>query len=44
MKTIKEITTALKEATQIEPWMEAIKRDERAGVQKAWASFERRVA
>ena len=44
MKTIKEITIALKEATQIEPWMEAIKRDERAGVQKAWASFERRLA
>ena len=44
MKTIKEITIALKEATQIEPWMEAIKRDERAGVQKAWTSFERRLA
>ena len=29
MKTIKEITTALKEATQIEPWMEAIQQDER---------------
>lgn len=44
MKTIKEITKALKEATQIEPWMEAIQQDERASVQKAWAQFEKRMA
>ena len=44
MKTIKEITLALKEATQLEPWMEAIKQDERASVQKAWAQFEKRMA
>ena len=44
MKTIKEITIALKQATQLEPWMDAIKQDGRAGVQKAWASFEKRLA
>ncbi len=44
MKTIKEITIALKQATQLEPWMDAIQRDERAGVQRAWASFEKRLA
>lgn len=44
MKTIKEITIALKEATQIEPWMEAIQQDERASVQKAWMQFEKRMA
>ena len=44
MKTIKEITKALKEATQIEPWMEAIQQDERVSVQKAWAQFEKRMA
>lgn len=44
MKTIKEITAALKAAQQLEPWMEDIKKDERAGVQKAWASFEKRLA
>lgn len=43
MKTIKEITTALKEATQIEPWMEPIAQDERAGVIKAWAQFQKRL-
>ena len=44
MKTIKEITRALREATQIETWMEAIQQDERASVQKAWAQFEKRMA
>lgn len=43
MKTIKEITAALKEATQIEPWMEPIIQDERAGVVKAWAQFQKRL-
>ncbi len=44
MKTIKEITVALKSAEYIEPWMEEIKQDTRAGVQKAWGSFEKRLA
>ena len=44
MNTIKEITAALKNAEQIEPWMEEIKQDGRAGVQKAWAAFEKRMA
>lgn len=44
MKTIKDITMALKEAAQIEPWMTAIQQDERAGVQKAWESFKKRLA
>lgn len=43
MKTIKDITQSLKEATQIEPWMEAIQQDERAGVVKAWAQFQKRL-
>ncbi len=43
MKTIKEITAALKAAEQIEPWMKEIQRDERTGVQKAWAAFEKRM-
>ncbi|WP_042471877.1 ribonuclease HII [Bacillus ndiopicus] len=43
MQTIKEITTALKAATQQEPWMEAIQQDERAGVQKAWQQFLKRM-
>lgn len=30
MKTIKEITEALKTAAQIEPWMDDIVKDERA--------------
>lgn len=43
MKTIKEITQALKEATEQEQWMTEIATDERAGVQKAWAQFQRRL-
>jgi ribonuclease HII len=43
MKTIKEITTAFKEATKEETWMAAYKEDERAAVQKAIASFEKRM-
>jgi ribonuclease HII len=44
MKTIKEITTAYKEALQYEEWMDAFKLDERAAVQKAIVSFEKRMA
>lgn len=43
MKTIKEITQALKEATQIEQWMTEIAQDERAGVVKAWTQFQKRL-
>lgn len=43
MTSIKEITTALKEASTYEVWMEDIRLDERLGVQKAWASFEKRM-
>ena len=43
MKTIKEITQALKEATQIEDWMTEIAQDERAGVVKAWSQFQKRL-
>lgn len=43
MKTIKEITIALKLAEQIEPWMDAIAQDERSGVQKAWLQFQKRM-
>ena len=43
MKTIKEITQALKQAEKIEAWMEDIQQDERASVQKAWASFQKRL-
>lgn len=43
MKTIKEITQALKEATQLEDWMNEIAQDERAGVVKAWAQFQKRL-
>lgn len=44
MKTIKEITAALKAAENIEPWMEEIEQDERASIQKAWAQFQKRLA
>ena len=44
MKTIKEITQALKEATAIEPWMAEIAQDERSGVVKAWTQFQKRLA
>lgn len=43
MKTIKEITNLLKEATSFEPWMEEIKEDERVGVQKAFAQWKRKM-
>lgn len=43
MKTIKEITEALKTAAQIEPWMDFIVKDERSGVQKAWIQFQKRL-
>lgn len=42
MKTIKEITQALKMAQHYEPWMDAIQEDERSGVQKAWQQFCKR--
>ncbi len=43
MKTIKEITEALKAATQIEDWMAPIQEDERSGVVKVWAQFQKRL-
>ena len=43
VKTIKEITIALKEANQYESWMEEIQKDERAGVQKAWKQWNNRI-
>lgn len=43
MKTIKEITTALKQATAMEPWIEQLYEDERASVQKALVQFEKRL-
>lgn len=43
MQTIKEITLALKAATTYEPWMEALQQDSRAGVQKAWQQFIKRM-
>jgi len=42
MKTIKEITAALKEAEDWQEWMTAVATDERAGVQKAWLSWKKR--
>ncbi|GAB0167186.1 ribonuclease HII [Lysinibacillus sp. CTST325] len=42
MKTIKEITTALKEAEEWQDWMTRVATDERAGVQKAWQSWQKR--
>ncbi|MFF2794467.1 ribonuclease HII [Lysinibacillus xylanilyticus] len=42
MKTIKEITTALKKAGEWQDWMTGVATDERAGVQKAWQSWEKR--
>lgn len=43
MQTIKEITATLKAATKEEQWMEAIKVDQRAGVQKVWQQFLKRL-
>ena len=42
MKTIKEITIALKEAEEWQDWMQDLASDERAGVQKAWQSWQKR--
>ncbi|MGE7689240.1 ribonuclease HII [Lysinibacillus sp. NPDC097214] len=42
MKTIKEITTALKETEEWQDWMTSVATDERAGVQKAWQSWNKR--
>lgn len=42
MKTIKEITTALKDAKEWQDWMIEIEADERAGVQKAWLTWQKR--
>ncbi|QPQ32060.1 ribonuclease HII [Lysinibacillus sp. JNUCC 51] len=42
MKTIKEITTALKEVEEWQDWMTGIATDERAGVQKAWQGWKKR--
>lgn len=44
MKTIKEITEALKSANQYEEWMKKLETDERAAVKKAYASFQKRIA
>lgn len=43
MKTIKEITEALKSANTYEPWMKELENDERAGVQKAFLQFKKRL-
>lgn len=43
MKTIKEITAAFKVAEKYEQWMDEFKVDERTAVQKAMASFEKRL-
>lgn len=43
MKTIKEITAALKEAKNYMDWMEPLKLDERAAVHKALIQFEKRM-
>jgi len=39
MKTVKEITMHLQQASNFEEWMKEIENDERAGVKKAWASW-----
>ncbi|ATP39334.1 ribonuclease HII [Solibacillus sp. R5-41] len=43
MKTIKEITQALKMAQHYEPWMDGIQEDGRSGVQKAWQQYCKRL-
>ena len=43
MKTIKEITAAFKVAKSYEAWMDEFKLDERNAVQKAIASFDKRM-
>lgn len=44
MKTIKEITLALQQATVKEQWIIDLQQDERKGVQKALQQFEKRLA
>lgn len=44
VKTIKEITNALNMATEYESWMDELKVDSRAGVQKAFQQWEKRRA
>jgi len=43
LKTIKDITNALKTAHNYEEWMKDIAQDERAGVQKAWLQFQKKI-
>lgn len=43
MKTIKEITNALNATDNYEDWMEELEKDERAGVQKAYAQWKRKL-
>lgn len=43
LKTIKDITNALKQVYVYEEWMEEIAKDERLGVQKAWSQFQKRL-
>lgn len=43
MKTIKEITEALNSTNKYEPWMDMLEKDERAGVQKAYHQWKKRM-
>lgn len=43
MKTIKEITAALKLATQYEEWMLPFKEDKRVAIQKAFQQLDKRI-
>lgn len=42
MKSIKEITVALKDAEEWQEWMSGIAEDERVGVQKAWLTWQKK--
>ncbi|MFJ7696468.1 ribonuclease HII [Lysinibacillus fusiformis] len=42
MRSIKEITVALKDAEEWQEWMSVIAEDERVGVQKAWVSWQKK--
>ncbi|KAB0441868.1 MULTISPECIES: ribonuclease HII [Lysinibacillus] len=42
MRSIKEITVALKDAEEWQEWMSGIAEDERVGVQKAWFSWQKK--
>lgn len=42
MRSIKEITVALKDAKEWQEWMSDIAEDERVGVQKAWLSWQKK--